>query len=436
MSTTITTSPSTVQQPVMPSGEQSISKQQQQQVLTIGCWNILASDYTRWNTPDGKIETNAQRDRRWSQAVSTLLEHKPDAVCLQEVSRAFLAFAFALDTTGPKAADEATVVPVIRGGLKSTYEFAWCPRVFPMSHKQPGTCKADGCAVLYRSDRFAPPKLLALADATATLAAAATQESTTTTTHTPDTTCALVSGRDIPLQGAAQQQQLQNKDSKDTKTSDATAVTAKAHSSIVYPLNFPTLRTPNDPRCCIAVALVDRHTGVHAATVQSLHLDGEPQATIIRVKQLAEACGCIEAITPAGGAAVLCGDFNDPMPAHKATAVKTNAVGATTADASELLTEELGKHGMHYISAASKEVPDSVTSLFGPIDHMFASDALVPDVPMQILPPPSKRPCKPAGASEASTMAGAACSPFLDPPYLDASWSSDHYLMLQRFRLV
>jgi endonuclease/exonuclease/phosphatase family metal-dependent hydrolase len=55
-------------------------------------WNILAHEWTAYNTLDGKLESEQEKTRRWTQIVETLNQQNADIVFLQEVSPSCLLF--------------------------------------------------------------------------------------------------------------------------------------------------------------------------------------------------------------------------------------------------------------------------------------------------------------------------------------------------------
>eukprot|EP00386_Alphamonas_edax_P009742 GDKI01031910.1.p1 GENE.GDKI01031910.1~~GDKI01031910.1.p1 ORF type:complete len:355 (+),score=109.36 GDKI01031910.1:69-1133(+) len=91
-------------------------------------WNVLAHDFTAYNTPDGKKESEELKVQRWHQTLYTLKLLAPDAIALQEVTPSFLDFLvsspFGLGQLGYEALFS------LREGGK------------------------DGCATLYRKERF------------------------------------------------------------------------------------------------------------------------------------------------------------------------------------------------------------------------------------------------------------------------------------------
>jgi len=55
-------------------------------------WNVLAHEYTRYNTPTGSTETEREKQRRWLQCSTWLQMLRPDIVCLQEVTPSFIEY--------------------------------------------------------------------------------------------------------------------------------------------------------------------------------------------------------------------------------------------------------------------------------------------------------------------------------------------------------
>jgi len=100
-------------------------------------WNILAHEYTQWNTPNGYIETKSEKQRRWSQCLTWLQILKSDIICLQEVTPAFIEYLLLNYKEGKTIFSEL-------------YEHFYEARTYPLDGKK----KADGCLTLVRKDKF------------------------------------------------------------------------------------------------------------------------------------------------------------------------------------------------------------------------------------------------------------------------------------------
>jgi len=100
-------------------------------------WNILAHEYTRYNTDTGYTETQREKERRWSQCLLWLQLMKTDIVCLQEVTPSFIEYLLLNYKEEKKH-------------FGDLYEQFYAARTYP----QTGIQKADGCLTLIRKDKF------------------------------------------------------------------------------------------------------------------------------------------------------------------------------------------------------------------------------------------------------------------------------------------
>jgi len=100
-------------------------------------WNVLAHEYTRYNTPTGSTETEREKQRRWLQCSTWLQMLRPDIVCLQEVTPSFIEY-LVLNYKEEKKK------------FNDIYEQFYAARTYPKS----GIQKPDGCLTLIRKDKF------------------------------------------------------------------------------------------------------------------------------------------------------------------------------------------------------------------------------------------------------------------------------------------
>jgi len=100
-------------------------------------WNVLAHEYTRYNTPSGNTETEKEKHRRWLECSTWLQMLKPDIVCLQEVTPSFIEYLLL------NYKEEKQV-------FSDIYEQYFAARTYPKT----GIEKPDGCLTMIRKDKF------------------------------------------------------------------------------------------------------------------------------------------------------------------------------------------------------------------------------------------------------------------------------------------
>jgi endonuclease/exonuclease/phosphatase family metal-dependent hydrolase len=98
-------------------------------------WNILATEFTNFNTRDKKLESVSTRDKRWNGTVSSLLQISPDIACLQEASTDFVAHLAraSVGASDVKVRDQ-----------------------FHLAHALRSADKPDGSVIMTSSNRFQP----------------------------------------------------------------------------------------------------------------------------------------------------------------------------------------------------------------------------------------------------------------------------------------
>jgi hypothetical protein len=365
--------------------------------MLVASLNAMAYEYSKYNTEDGEIEDTITRNRRWAQLVRLLLLFKPDVCCMQEVSRAWLAYAFGgILPVDPPAAPKTPTVPTpeqiaevknAAGALLDVYECVWTRRTFPEGHVPKHGIKPDGCAIIYRRDKYAPPKF----------AGAPEDEKTVLSALVDAENAAGGKQKSLPPQ----------------------------LTSPFAPTHFKTLKSSGDPRNSIAVALRTLN-GVPVGTFVSLHLegaqnsDGKLDMTMLRAVQYKEAAMGAAKLSPAFSSPfiVVLGDFNDPKAALMEPEVKDLGLTFTA------LPKPMD---------ADAPAADSYTAIYGPIDYLSTNDPARLVGPLQVYPKPQDRKKNPKGVVPGRN--GALPSPYLPPPYLDSSWPTDHYLLVQRLKV-
>jgi endonuclease/exonuclease/phosphatase family metal-dependent hydrolase len=369
-------------------------------------WNVLASEYTRYNL-DGKTnETVAQRNARWVHQVKFLLEHA-DIATLQEVTVDWIAYAMAGIV---KATDDATEEFKANAGLLGkAFEYHFVKREYlEGAVLKPGQkSKNDGCAVLLRRDLFAPFQ-------------------------------------------------------------DGKFVSARGGGNFSDKASLSKL----DPRCC-AIVHVRTLDGKEVATVASVHLEGKPERSDIRTKQLEETRDMILKVagTSKPRLMIVAGDFNqeyiyrqikDTFGEHMLCMYVH--VTNLSQDRPSWIPSCIGVPDFEFMAAkldppkakgfGAIEPADEYTSVYGAIDQvlmMSSTERLqILDLNLDIatkveklltsqyavvLPEPKDRVKTPDG-KPATGRGGTKPSPYLCPPYEDGGkWSSDHWAMLYKILL-
>jgi hypothetical protein len=306
-------------------------------------------------------------------------------VCLQEVSRAFLAYAFGgvlpKDSADTKPTpDQAAEIKASSKALFDLYECVWARRTFAPGVVPKHGPKPDGPAIMYSRQKFAPPRYVGSKDDEKTVLSA------------------LV-------------------DVEDGKPQPPVQITSPFAAT-----HFRTLKSEQDPRNSIAVAL-RTHNGVPVGTFVSLHLEGAQNTEgkldmlTLRAAQLEEAAAGAAALNPTVKSpfTVVFGDFNDESIVAMMPAVEK-------------------KYNLKFVPIENKDphaVPaDAWTSIYGTIDHLLMSDPTRLVGQIEIYPKPKDRMKNPAGMTVARN--GARSSPYLAPPYLNPTWPSDHVLLLAK----
>lgn len=380
--------------------------------IKIACWNLLASEYTKWNYPGKQVEPMAVRNRRWAQTVRIIKMCNVDVVCAQEVTREFLEYAFAglastiVVTDKPKenvdvnknnenlfvemndVVDENIKTWV--GALASEFHFVWVQRTYPsgFTDNDGKACKPDGNAIFFRKSRFAPPIL----DKSRALEIATTLTSVN----------------------------LQEKKVQSLVTC--------AKESVFVPIHFTKDATagPGDPRNAVSIRLYDLAADKPIATITSVHLEGNPDKAAIRAKQLAEAV-IGQASLGESPMTYLAGDFNE----RKIDDVNQALIKAGMRLV-ELDVDSKMKAKNVNVDVKNDQVrpEDKFTCLHGAIDFVFVSQKTVA-TKVQIVPAIRDRIRKSLSESLKSTVTdGAPDTIYKDVPYHDARWPSDHYILI------
>lgn len=124
--------------------------------LEVFSWNVLAHEYTAYNTPDGKQESLVDRNRRWADATKFLFDHATSVFAMQEVTADFLAYAFTGKYTS--IADDKKSVTEMAGKLSNVYSYCFTKRTYAaeVDAAIASRPKCDGCAILLPLNRYAP----------------------------------------------------------------------------------------------------------------------------------------------------------------------------------------------------------------------------------------------------------------------------------------
>lgn len=383
-------------------------------------WNVLASEYTKYNL-DGKTnETIAQRNARWVHQVKFLLEHA-DIATLQEVTTDWIAYAFKgvfdVDTTTTTSDLELDLA--FAGALNKVFDYHFVKREYlPGAVLKPDQRpKNDGCAILLRRGMFAP------------------------------------------LTGSIPGQQI-------VSERGGGNFSAQASVSLL------------DPRCC-AIVHVRGLDGKEIVTIASVHLegkrdpDGKTQYTDIRTAQLKEVREMMLKVsrTSTPRLMVVAGDFNQEWnygQIKDAFGKDMSWMNVHVTNLSQERPESLpgcsGVPDFEFEAAeldppkvdgyAAIEPADEYTSVFGAIDQVLMMSSVKRAQPgrmgmgmteftksltshrVVVLPEPKDR-VKRADGKSAVGGNGAKPSPYANSPYDDGGkWSSDHWALLFKILLA
>jgi len=364
-------------------------------------WNILASEYTRYNL-DGKTnETLKQRNARWVHQVKFLMEHA-DIAALQEVTTDWIAYAFGGRVTAADEPDDEFVTNT--GALGKVFDYYFVKREYLKDAvlKPDQKPKNDGCAVLMRRGMFAPFK------------------------------------------------RFEDQEGKFFSERGGDNFSDKASVSKL------------DPRCCAIVHLRTREDGKEIATIASVHLEGKPERSDIRTEQLKETRDMMLKVagTKSPRLMIVAGDFNQEWnytQIKDAFGQKMSWMNVHVTNLSKERPEGLpGCTGVpdFEFEAAELDPPkaegyktidpaDEYTSVFGAIDQVLMMSSIervnrqgikttksLTSHRMVVLPEPKDR-VKTLDGKPAVGRGGAKPSPYLCPPFDDGGkWSSDHWAML------